>query len=196
MRSLASALAEADADIGGALERVAFPAYVTDRQGRIRGLNAAALALVGDVRGRFAASVVVPGDQAKVQNAIARKILHGQATELMVRVMTPAGELRRLDVSSVPLRRSGHIVGVFGLVHPTQIPLLREDPQRRLTPREHEVLEHLNAGCSTEQMAAMMGLSPATVRNHVKRLFKALGVHSRVEAVAVARRDGLVTDLT
>lgn len=196
MRSLADALAESDADVAGALERVGFPAYVTDRQGRIRGLNGAALALVGDVRGRFAASVVVPGDQSTVENAIARKILNGESTELVVRVKTPSGELRRLEISSVPLRRSGHIVGVFGLVHPIEIPALKEDPQRRLTPREHEVLEHLNAGCSTEQMAEMMGLAPATVRNHVKRLFKALGVHSRVEAVAVARRDGLVAQLT
>lgn len=69
---------------------------------------------------------------------------------------------------------------------------MRVDPERRLTPREHEVLTHLVAGCSTDQMAELMGLSRATVRNHVKRLLRALGVHSRLEAVAVARREGLV----
>lgn len=193
MRSLAAALADSDADIGAALERVAFPAYVTDDQGRVRGLNAAALELVGDVRGRFAASVVAPGDQAKVQSTIARKLLGSlEASELVVSVMTPAGELRKIDVSSTALRSSGRIVGVFGLFYPVDIPPLREDPHRRLTPRQHEVLAHLAAGCSTDQMAEKMGLSPATVRNHVKRLFKALDVHSRIEAVALARRDGLV----
>ncbi|MFL5953839.1 MAG: LuxR C-terminal-related transcriptional regulator [Gaiellaceae bacterium] len=193
MRSLAAALADSDADIGAALERVGFPAYVTDDQGRVRGLNAAALELVGDVRGRFAASVVAPGDQAKVQSTIARKLLGSlEASEMVVSVMTPAGELRKIDVSSTALRSSGRIVGVFGLFYPIDIPPLREDPHRRLTPRQHEVLAHLAAGCSTEQMAEKMGLSPATIRNHVKRLFKALGVHSRIEAVAVARRDRLV----
>jgi two-component system nitrate/nitrite response regulator NarL len=75
------------------------------------------------------------------------------------------------------------------------IPERSEDPQHRLTPREHEVLTYLVAGCSTEQMAERMGLSSSTVRNHVKRLLRALGVHSRIEAVALARREKLV-DLT
>jgi DNA-binding NarL/FixJ family response regulator len=33
-----------------------------------------------------------------------------------------------------------------------------------------------------------------TVRNHVRRLLRALGVHSRLEAIAVARREGLLVD--
>jgi DNA-binding CsgD family transcriptional regulator len=193
VRSLAAALADSDADIGAALERVSFPAYVTDDQGRVRGLNAAALELVGDVRGRFAASVVAPGDQPKVQSAIAQKLLGSvDATDLAVTLVTPTGVRRKVEVSSTALFASGRIIGVFGLFYPIDIPPLRGDPHERLTPREHEVLAHLAAGCSTEQMAEKMGISPATVRNHVKRLFHALGVHSRVEAVAVARRDGLV----
>lgn len=193
MSSLAAALAGSDPpDLAEALDRVAFPAYVTDGQGRVRGLNAAALAFVGDVRGRFAASVVAPGDQAKVQAAVARKLIGNEVTELRVSVVTPRGDARTVEVSSVPLRRAGHIVGVFGLFVPVELPPTREDPDRRLTPREHEVLRHLVAGCSTDQMAVAMGLAPATVRNHIKRLFRALGVHSRIEAVAVARRDGLV----
>jgi PAS domain S-box-containing protein len=191
--SLAAALADSDADIGEALENVNFPAYVTDDQGRVRGLNRAALDLVGDVRGRFAASVVVPADQPLVQQTIARKLLGNErVTDHVVRLPTQTGEVRTVEVSSTPLRREGRIVGVFGLVRVADIPPTREDPERRLTPREHEVLAHLAAGCSTEQMAEMMGLAPATVRNHIKRLFRALGVHSRLEAVAVARREGLV----
>jgi DNA-binding NarL/FixJ family response regulator len=41
-------------------------------------------------------------------------------------------------------------------------------------------------------MAEMMGLSQATVRNHVKRLLRALGVHSRLEAVAAGHRLDLI----
>jgi PAS domain S-box-containing protein len=194
--SLAAALEGTEAtELAEALDRVKFPAYVTDDQGRIRGLNLAAYELFGDLRGRFAASVVVPGDQAKAQSAIARKLIGGEATDLQVSVVSPDGVVRKVEVSSAPLRREGRVIGVFGLLHVIDIPARREDRQRRLTPREHEVLTHLVAGCSTDQMAALMGLSPATVRNHVKRLLRALGVHSRIEAVALARRDGLV-DLT
>jgi DNA-binding NarL/FixJ family response regulator len=34
-------------------------------------------------------------------------------------------------------------------------------------------------------------LSTETVRNHIRRLFRTLGVNSRLEAVAVARRGNL-----
>jgi PAS domain S-box-containing protein len=194
--SLAHALEGTEAtDLADALDRVKFPAYVTDDQGRVRGMNPAAVELVGDVRGRFAASVVVPGDQAKAQSAIARKLIGDEATDLQVSVMSPDGVVRKVEVSSAPLRREGRVMGVFGLLHVVDIPERRQDPKRRLTPREHEVLMHLVAGCSTDQMAELMGLSPATIRNHVKRLLRALGVHSRIEAVALARRDHLV-DLT
>ena len=196
MSSLAVVLAGTEAsDLADALDRVSFPAYVTDKQARIRGLNLAARELFGDVRGRFAASVVAPGDQAKVQSALARKLLGGATTDYTVHIVTVTGEVRAVEVSSVPLRREGHVIGVFGLLHPVEIPPMKEDPHRRLTPREHEVLTYLAAGCSTDQMAQRMGLATATVRNHVKRLLRALGVHSRLEAVVVARRDGLI-DLT
>jgi DNA-binding CsgD family transcriptional regulator len=43
-------------------------------------------------------------------------------------------------------------------------------------------------------MASHMGISPDTVRNHVRRLLHKLDVHSRLEAVALARRARLVLD--
>jgi DNA-binding NarL/FixJ family response regulator len=49
------------------------------------------------------------------------------------------------------------------------------------------VLRLLEHGCSTKQIAAELPLSTETVRNHVRRLSKALGVNSRLEAVAAAR---------
>jgi two-component system response regulator DegU len=45
----------------------------------------------------------------------------------------------------------------------------------------------LERGRSTMQIAAELHLSPETVRNHVRHLLRAFGVHSRLEAVAVAR---------
>jgi DNA-binding NarL/FixJ family response regulator len=48
------------------------------------------------------------------------------------------------------------------------------------------LLEH---GRSTEQIAADLHLSVETVRNHIRHLLRALGVRSRLEAVAAVRDD-------
>ena len=60
-----------------------------------------------------------------------------------------------------------------------------------LTPRQTEVLRLLEQGRSTQQIANELHLSIDTVRNHIRHLLQALDVHSRIEAVAVARRDHL-----
>ena len=50
------------------------------------------------------------------------------------------------------------------------------------------MLEH---GRSTRQIAQELHLSPETVRNHVRHVLRALGVHSRLEAVTLARSQEL-----
>jgi DNA-binding NarL/FixJ family response regulator len=62
----------------------------------------------------------------------------------------------------------------------------------RLTPRQLEILRYLSEGLSTTQIAERLWLSTATVRNHVSGILAALRCHSRLEAVAQARRLGLV----
>lgn len=61
-----------------------------------------------------------------------------------------------------------------------------------LTPREHEVLARLVRGESTSVMARSMGVRPSTTRTHIDALLMKLGVHSRIEAVALAVREGIV----
>jgi DNA-binding NarL/FixJ family response regulator len=43
------------------------------------------------------------------------------------------------------------------------------------------------------EIARELHLSVETVRNHIRHLLRALGAHSRLEAVAIARRDHLVS---
>jgi DNA-binding NarL/FixJ family response regulator len=50
------------------------------------------------------------------------------------------------------------------------------------------VLRLLEQGRSTKQIAQELHLSYDTVKNHVRHLLQALGVHSRLEAVALARQ--------
>jgi DNA-binding CsgD family transcriptional regulator len=61
-----------------------------------------------------------------------------------------------------------------------------------LTRRELEVLRLLAVGWSTEDIAERLAISPTTVRNHISRCLQKLDVHSRLEAVTVARRLELV----
>ncbi len=49
----------------------------------------------------------------------------------------------------------------------------------------------LEYGRSTRQIAQELHLSPETVRNHIRNVLQALGVHSRLEAVTLARRQQL-----
>jgi NarL family two-component system response regulator LiaR len=57
-----------------------------------------------------------------------------------------------------------------------------------LTDREWEVLDLLSDGAGTEDIAHALVLSTETVRSHLKNLYRKLGVRSREEAVAAARR--------
>lgn len=61
-----------------------------------------------------------------------------------------------------------------------------------LTRRELQVLRRLAAGSSTNDITTELRISRATVRNHISRCLKKLDVHSRVEAVGLARRLDLV----
>jgi DNA-binding CsgD family transcriptional regulator len=64
----------------------------------------------------------------------------------------------------------------------------RTVPLVGLTLRERQVLGLLVEGTSTAGMAKRLGISTATIRSHVKSLLAKLGVHSRIEAVALIRR--------
>lgn len=57
-----------------------------------------------------------------------------------------------------------------------------------LTTREWQIVELLGDGASTEQITERLVLSPTTVYSHIYRLLHKLGVHSRRDAVAAARR--------
>ncbi len=63
----------------------------------------------------------------------------------------------------------------------------REEPLAVLTPRERDVLMRLAQGHCPAEIAEELGVSAHTVRTHTNKIFTKLGVHTRLEAVAVAR---------
>ncbi|MGZ4637777.1 MAG: helix-turn-helix domain-containing protein, partial [Actinomycetes bacterium] len=68
------------------------------------------------------------------------------------------------------------------------------DTPLTLTGREQEVLALLALGRSNRQIAGQLYISDKTVSVHVSNILAKLGAGGRTEAVAVARRRGLLSD--
>jgi DNA-binding NarL/FixJ family response regulator len=72
-------------------------------------------------------------------------------------------------------------------------PAGRPEPNEMgLTSREREILDFIVHGASTLAIADQLFISPQTVRNHIKKIYEKLQVHSRAQAVAKAFREKLV----
>jgi PAS domain S-box-containing protein len=179
-------------DVHRALEDVNVPSYVVDRFGVIRWINSATKKLVGDVRGRQQSSVVAPEYAREAKESFTRKVLGTEAsTDASVVVVEPDGKRVQVEISSCALHEGHRIVGVFGMVV-NRVKTAPPAPHPHLTPRQNQVLHLLAHGHSTHQIAAELHLSVDTVRNHIRRMLRALGVHSRIEALAVAHREGIL----
>jgi DNA-binding NarL/FixJ family response regulator len=64
--------------------------------------------------------------------------------------------------------------------------------QPRLSARHREILALLAAGVQARAIAELLGISEATVRNHIRVILRRLDCHSQLEAVARARQWRLV----
>lgn len=62
-----------------------------------------------------------------------------------------------------------------------------------LSARELEVLSLVARGLPVPVIAAQLELSPHTVRNHIRNILVKLGAHSKLEAVSMAVRSGLIS---
>jgi two-component system, NarL family, response regulator DesR len=66
------------------------------------------------------------------------------------------------------------------------------DEAIHLTTRQREVLRLLSEGRTTAEIATELGLTRTTVRNYIAGVLGALGAHTRLQAVVVARKMGLI----
>jgi PAS domain S-box-containing protein len=180
-------LASLDIDLPAALESIGVPSYVVDPSGVIRWINDAGRSLVGEVRGRQYTSVVAPEDMRRARERFARNLIGAERVEDQEFTLIAAdGRRLRVEISSVPLTRGHRLVGVFGQAVAVE-DADEHPPPPALTPRQTEVLRLLERGRSTQQIADELHITVETVRNHVRRLLRALGVHTRLEAVALSR---------
>lgn len=175
-------------DLQEVLEHINVPSYLIDPNGIIRWVNLAARRIVGDVAGRQFTTVVAPENTRRARELFARKIVGGTSvTDASVEIVDAGGRRVGVEITSVPVYEGEHVVGVFGQVSDI-VEEPHAHPDLELTPRQAEVLELLERGRSTKQIAAELHLSTETVRNHVRHLLRAVGAHSRLEAVAIANR--------
>lgn len=103
----------------------------------------------------------------------------------------------------IPLEGSNHIpwTGDWQSVVEPILDFLLDEPEfavaqtipnaAGLSARELEVLHHLVAGKSNQQIADELVLSPNTVIRHVSNIFDKIGAANRTEAAALARKAGL-----
>jgi DNA-binding CsgD family transcriptional regulator len=99
-----------------------------------------------------------------------------RSKEIEAGVMTLVSHLERLGAKQPPSAGESLPAGANG----------------KLSGREREVLQLLASGNRTRDIARLLSISPATVRNHVGRILSKLGVHTRLEAVAHGLKTGLI----
>ncbi|WCM41698.1 response regulator transcription factor [Flavobacterium sp. CBA20B-1] len=90
-------------------------------------------------------------------------------------VMTPSIAMKTLKLLRNPL-----------------ITLPENQEEITLTARETEVLEQLSKGLPYTAIAENLFISPATVRRHTENIYQKLQVHSKMEAVEMAKKNRLI----
>jgi len=141
----------------------------------------------GDKVGGFELNVSANGAGCRAVHVTILKV-PGVRPDLftLVHILQPVAEEGRLvrllaGLDGVGARRPDALAGTP-----------REAPP--LTRREVEVLSHVAEGLQNKEVAQRLGLSVATVRNHVHNILDKLGVHSKLEAVSLAFRRGWIAD--
>ena len=113
------------------------------------------------MRGRHYTSVVAREETRRARELFTQKILGTvEVTDTPATLVNTDGSRLDVEISAVPLRRGGHVIGVFGQFAdvPDDAPTVE---LAELTPRQHEVLRLLERGYSTDQIAAELSISKA-----------------------------------
>lgn len=156
---------------------------------------------------------VHPDDRAFVEEEMRQALETGAPIDFEYRIIRPDGRVRRLhsraeliaDADGTPLRLTGTAQDVTELhaaaevLHETAGELGRraaeirspagrsgsnKDLTKLLTPRQIEILGLVAEGLSNAEIASRLYLGESTVKWHVRKILKALGVANRAQAVA------------
>ncbi|MFI5271866.1 MAG: LuxR C-terminal-related transcriptional regulator [Ktedonobacterales bacterium] len=197
------------------LGELAESAFAVDARRRIVFWNPAAQALLGfqadEVLERRCCDVLDQPDNATFacrQCVWPPTQSAGQplARQFEAVVTTRTGERKQLHVTAVRAHTADGNIHIMHLLREAAAPGATERqpargtlaaaggdvPRPHLTQRELEVLQLLASGLSNGAIATALSISPITARNHVTRVIEKLEVNTRLQAVVVASRLGLL----
>ena len=181
------------------VDSLVIPASLHDVEGRFVHMNAAAERASGksntEMLGKHYRDLLVPEARESVEAQYRHAVETGGPTDFETVFVDASGRIRGVRAQHLPLREGETTVGVLILAFDVRQPVSAQldlELQPRLTPRQREVLDLVASGLSTSEIACTLTLSSETVRNHLRSVFRALNVHTRLEAIAAAQRLGLL----
>ena len=155
---------------------------------------------------------VHPEDRTRVEQELRQAVEAGTPIDFEYRILRPDGRVRRIhsraeliaDGDGKPLRLTGTVQDVTEVraaaevLHQTATDLGRraaelnrfpdhsrnDDLGKALTSRQIEILALVADGLNNPEIASRLYLTESTVKWHVRKIFKALGVANRAQAVA------------
>jgi DNA-binding CsgD family transcriptional regulator len=187
---LQAQLAALGIDLPTVLENNAAPVGLVNPSGVVLWQNAASVELVGDQRGRRM-TAIAEDYLPRAQAALARKRMGAdRLTHSGVVLVDRNGARQHAETISLSLTKDDQLVAILAIVKS----VTAEDSTgvEPLSPRQRETLLLLAAGLTTAQIATELGVAHETARNHIRRVIRALGVHSRLAAVVRSRELGLL----
>ena len=102
-------------------------------------------------------------------------LFYGRGKELFVHLCHPETDVNEINFTQLVTNNSA-----------------ANHQPKALTARQTEVLALLHKGMTVAEIAAELGVSASTVRNHTQNILLKLHVHSRFEAVALGRKLSLI----
>jgi ATP/maltotriose-dependent transcriptional regulator MalT len=135
-----------------------------------------------------------PGDIRTVLRAVGSDIalLSRQVESIRTDEGVPRDVRDRLALIDHELTRIARLAGAMPSPRPADDVDTAHELAEHLTEREWQCLELLVTGLDTQSMAHALSVSVTTVRTHVQSLLAKLGVNSRLQAVALTVRTGLL----
>jgi PAS domain S-box-containing protein len=181
------------------VDSLVVPASLHDVAGRFVHVNNAAEEASGysnaQLLGRHVTDLLRPQERQAVASQFRHAVEGGRPTDFETIFVDADGHARGTRAQHLPLKDGDVIVGVLILAFDVSRPLVEptgNKPEPRLTPRQREILALIASGLSTAEVARELTLSSETVRNHLRNAFRELRAHTRVEAIAAAKRYGLL----
>ncbi len=189
---------------------LAMPVWITSPEGTVAYLNPRAESLLGlnladcaghacflVIAGRTPEGAPLCGPRCFVRRSVEES---REIEPIRVSVPTPGGKRQEVKVVVIALDdgrlvhcvvdgarelRVRKFIDRVALRSPETIQPEQTDLSAELTQREREILSLLAEDATLHEIAERLGVSYATVRNHVQHILRKLGVHSILEAVAV-----------